>query len=85
MKYILFAGKTYYPRGGAGDFIGMFNSVDAAIEHFEKETKHRFIFATDFWANIFDVENAGITMLFHRGEWKECSGVIDDDDIERPY
>ena len=31
--YILFAGSTYYPSGGWNDFHGLFNSVEAAVEH----------------------------------------------------
>jgi hypothetical protein len=32
MKYLLFAGDTYYPSGGAKDFIGSYESLEEAIK-----------------------------------------------------
>lgn len=34
--YLLFAGSTYYPLGGADDYIGHYQSVDEAKQAFEK-------------------------------------------------
>lgn len=33
--FMLFAGDSYYPAGGWRDFIGVFPSVEAAVEHFK--------------------------------------------------
>jgi hypothetical protein len=34
--YALFAGENYYPSGGAGDFVGYFDSHQLAIDHAEQ-------------------------------------------------
>lgn len=31
MKYMLFAGSTYYARGGMNDYYGLFNTVEEAV------------------------------------------------------
>lgn len=33
MKYMLFAGSTFYARGGMNDFYGLFDTVEAAENH----------------------------------------------------
>ena len=30
-KYLLFAGREYYPQGGWSDFIGHYNDLDQAL------------------------------------------------------
>jgi hypothetical protein len=34
MAYALFAGENYYPAGGIDDFIGLFDTIDAAKNQF---------------------------------------------------
>jgi hypothetical protein len=33
--YFLFAGETYYPRGGMDDLVGVFPTVEAAVQRGE--------------------------------------------------
>lgn len=51
MKYMLFAGNTYYPEGGFSDFKGLFGTVDLAIEAVSEynENKDRFDDEWDWW------------------------------------
>lgn len=51
MKYILFAGNTYYPNGGWKDFRGLFDTVDLAIKAVNdyNENKHNLEDDWDWW------------------------------------
>jgi len=42
MRYLLFAGYTYYPSGGWGDYRGSFETVEEAVARFEKDKKENW-------------------------------------------
>jgi len=70
-SYLLFAGDDYYPVGGARDFIGIFESMEKAIE------KHNpSIYRDQGWANIFSLKSLQIVKKFYHGEW-----YLPDDEI----
>lgn len=67
MAYLLFAGNDYYPRGGALDLKGKFNSIDDAIaEHDPNEFEY-----DGGWANILCLHDFKIVKLFERGLWSD--------------
>lgn len=35
MTYLLFGGETFYPCGGVGDFLGVFDEPEQAKKHFD--------------------------------------------------
>jgi hypothetical protein len=59
-RYLLFAGSTYYPDGGAEDFVGDFDSIERsefkAFEH-DKNTDRRL----DWW-HVFDTQEKKICL-----------------------
>lgn len=69
-RFLLFAGDDYYPKGGALDLLGAFDSAE------EAESAHdpkRFNYDGG-WANILDVEAATVLRSFCRGTWCDGSG-----------
>lgn len=83
IRFLLFAGDDYYPEGGANDFKGAFESLDAAIEA-HNPNEHKY---DGGWANIFDLNTLKIVKTFNRGAWRDvenkeraivvCVGGID--------
>lgn len=65
MPYLLFAGDDYYPRGGAEDLKGRFDSVERAIEAHDP-TEHDY---EGGWANILCQDSLKIVKTFSRGDW----------------
>jgi hypothetical protein len=57
-RYLMFRGDVYYPLGGWSDFVGAFDSVDAALE----ENK-RFPKPPGHWFQIVDL----LSMLVVKG------------------
>jgi len=56
IKYIVFGGSKYYPKGGAGDII----SIESDFE-FAKESVISYIFCGDMdWVQIFDIEKCKV-------------------------
>lgn len=70
MKYLLFAGDTYYPSGGWDDFVGAFDSIDAAKAGVDPKCG---------WAQVVDMntlnEVAALGYWGHRGskEWRDLT------------
>lgn len=52
-NYILFAGPTYYPIGGWGDFINSFSDLGEAIFEAKKIMKEKECVE---WAHIVDTK-----------------------------
>jgi hypothetical protein len=52
MRYALFAGDQYYPSGGWEDFIGAYDSIEAARERAQRERYE--------WFHIVDLASAQI-------------------------
>ena len=72
MKYALFAGAPYYPKGGIHDFIGWYDSIEAAKKTYSELGKWQ-----QGWAHITD-ENLNpicnwyvVDYLYDEGEWKD--------------
>lgn len=64
MAYLLFAGADYYPRGGANDFKGQFDTVELAIEahdHYE--------FCDGGWAHVFCLKSLSAVKFFYSRKW----------------
>lgn len=57
-RYWLFAGETYYPSGGMGDFRGCFDSSEEAQAH--------QMWSAD-WAHVFDSQDAVIVATRDEG------------------
>jgi len=47
-KYLVFAGRNYYPYGGWEDFKGIFNTIEDAQKSFENESENYY----NEWAHI---------------------------------
>lgn len=64
-RYHLFAGANYYPNGGMYDYVGTFDTLEAAKEAAESGEY------TD-WANIAQIRDGDLVWLlqFH-GTWEE--------------
>lgn len=61
MKYMLFAGTNYYPRGGALDFIGFYPTVEDAQKAFvERAGEISKGEAIDNWGHVVDYETMEI-------------------------
>lgn len=63
MIYLLFAGDNYYPKGGAEDLIGKFDSIEKAISAHDANKYD--------WANILCVETGKIFIYFGEGDWRK--------------
>ena len=66
--FLLFAGDDYYPAGGAEDFQGAYESVEAA------QTAHNpdVFYYKGGWANILDLNTLSIVMTFYHGKWEQA-------------
>ena len=65
MRYLLFAGDDYYPRGGANDLKGCFDTLAAAIEAHDPNE-----FECDGgWANVLCLEPLKQVKRFYNGKW----------------
>ena len=51
-RYLLFCGDYYYPSGGAGDYVGAFDSLSAAIHDGENAIDD----GSHEWYNILDLQ-----------------------------
>ena len=61
-RFYLFAGDDYYPAGGVGDYRNSFNTIDAAIDHFEAyniKASMRGEMAWD-WYQVVDSHNMNV-------------------------
>lgn len=57
-RYLLFSGSTYYPSGGARDFVGSCETLDNAIWR-----ARRYVADQDHmcdWWNVLDIETGEI-------------------------
>jgi len=71
IKYLLFAGSDCYPRGGVGDFVGSFDSVEDAKK----------AVPNDDWAHVaYFTENGDLKVMETFRRW-QCMSVIE---ITRP-
>lgn len=66
MRFLLFAGRNYYPAGGARDCVGAYeySHEPAAMEwaeQFDPETDERFEDAT--WKHLARIDAAGVTIV----------------------
>ena len=64
-RFLLFAGKDYYPAGGGNDFQNSFNTLEEAMEG---NDPHKYDIDA-CWANIFDLEKEDTVKYFSRGVW----------------
>jgi hypothetical protein len=65
--FLLFAGDDYYPKGGAKDLVGTFESVESSVdEHYPERYRY-----DGGWAHIYDSEKGEIVKSFNRGVWVE--------------
>ena len=65
-NYILFIGEEYYPRGGAYDIHGYYNTIEEAKEAFKNELK-LFVYP---WANILCLTTRETVAHYQDGAWK---------------
>ena len=57
MMYGLFAGDTYYPRGGGNDLIGIYESYDDVLKKYEKIKKK---YVEHGWIHIMNMSTKKI-------------------------
>jgi hypothetical protein len=56
-RFLLFAGEKYYPRGGYGDYIGSFDSIEDADKELQEISLHEAGELSDIeWAHLWDIE-----------------------------
>lgn len=56
MKYMIYAGKLYYPKGGFNDLKGFASSLEMAVELCEQDAEKRAF----VWIQIVNMETLGI-------------------------
>ena len=57
-RYLLFAGRLYYPEGGAQDLISSFSRV----EEIEIESELKKIDSEYNWAHVYDMKTEQIVL-----------------------
>lgn len=67
-KFLLFAGYSYYPAGGWGDFCGAFDSAEAARVGFLSVKEKIERFADEPWAHIVDAEASKVVLVYDYSE-----------------
>jgi len=54
-RFLLFAGRAYYPAGGANDFVKSFESMETIIQYLQdEEDKPKEWDEEVEWANVLD-------------------------------
>ncbi len=75
MKFLLFAGEGYYPRGGADDYQGAFASVDEAkrfvTNGLADQMKAKDGWGTLDWAHIAAFDGKDLTVIAY---WSDGGG-----------
>ena len=67
VAFLLFSGEDYYPNGGAEDFLGKYDSIDAAIDAHDPAC-YKF---NGGWAHVFNLDTLKIVKCFRRGTWSD--------------
>ena len=62
-KYLLFGGDHYYPRGGANDCKGDYDSVEECIQAQKENIREKDRYDYDDWAHILDIETGERTAI----------------------
>lgn len=61
MRYLVFAGDTYYPLGGARDFLAAYATEREAVAHAQlRRLADVDGLCASAWAHVFDVETQQI-------------------------
>tara|TARA_Y100000389_G_scaffold171943_1_gene179957 strand:+ start:371 stop:553 length:183 start_codon:yes stop_codon:yes gene_type:complete len=58
--YIIYAGDKYYPKGGANDIVGYYDSYDLTLK------KYRQIVDNYDWIQILDIETKEILKHYYK-------------------
>jgi len=61
-RYAAFAGRLYYPKGGADDFVGLFESIELAeicIQAWIKSPAGQEEYGRHWW-HVLDIESGAI-------------------------
>lgn len=53
-NFALFAGQDYYPGGGWEDFVGMYESLEEALEAYKSDGDSVIKYE---WGHVVDLEN----------------------------
>jgi len=72
-RYLLFAGDTYYPSGGAYDFVSSHDTIEEAMAVHDP-SKYTY---SGGWANIFDTHIESIVMNYSYGSWSKTDKYYD--------
>ncbi len=60
-RYLLFIGTQYHSCGGIKDFVSDYNTLEEAIDAFEKNRDNGTIFdKNEIWSHIYDTETKKI-------------------------
>lgn len=77
--FLLFAGNDYYPRGGAYDLQGRYETLEAAMQGHDPD-KYEY---GGGWANILWLGDMTIMKCFESSKWieyAECMEAEQDSD-----
>ena len=68
-RFLLFAGENYYPQGGAEDFICGYDTIEQAMDAYDKMPLEEY--EEKEWANILDIKTLKPVKFFFNGKWRE--------------
>lgn len=74
MRFFLFAGNDYYPKGGMVDLQAIRPTAKEALEALDPGLYHY----KGGWAHIFDAEKMEVAYWLKDGKWSGSSGEFDE-------
>jgi hypothetical protein len=66
MKYLLFAGYSYYPSGGAKEFIASFDTPEDAKAEYDRKLEAEEVENYLGWGEVAVWDGTHLTPLFRR-------------------
>jgi|TARA_B100000900_G_C20588892_1_gene720816 hypothetical protein len=60
--YIIYAGDEYYPRGGANDIVGYYDTYDLTLQKFQQ-----IVHSYD-WIQVLDIDTKEIVKYYYKND-----------------
>ena len=62
-RFMLYGGDSYYPSGGAQDFIASFDTREEVDAHVRTRLREEWEISSCHWANVMDTATRGVEDL----------------------
>jgi hypothetical protein len=75
MRYLVFAGRGYYPGGGWEDFVGAAETEAAAVKIGRRELSKMKNASDEPWAHYVDLQKVGAAPANRQDRWASMTVI----------